>query len=560
MTAKLDDALSDADIEQRVRTAFDVIVPLLEHGPRGTTSPEPATRRAPRRLPLAIACGATVALGVAGGLAIIGRLDDETVGRTGSEPDHVGAPAVTGVGDSVASQPSAVPATTPDPTEDRAGQVQWFLPTTLPNGYELTDIAAELRVDGAPNPDFGGGVEIVNWPALAESTQTWIRRGADGLTNEDTISVTVQDMAGTEPAPTTSSATSAPRESRSPGATAAEGSMAADVSQASDSAMVAPANTTVHGVDAVIIGPPTRESPGWTVNWSESGLLVTLQATGGVSEDEAMSIAEATTVTPDGATIDSTALPTGFEPVETDTSPPPVDRRESVTLVADSSTQVSIGVSINAPATASLDALSIDETGRRTIDGVDYSLFENDDALYSRVVWVTEGRQFEAAGAASIDDVLTVATGLRTATRAEAAAAASAITAATQALPTVAAATLADDVRVSVHGPADGDVGICVDNPEPRCVRPAPFLGQLDIPGLAINSAVFHIDGDRRVIAWNGTQPELFDEPPLPDLVAATIGNWMVRRPAHPGRATPAGHPLPRRRRFVDRRQAHRRY
>lgn len=538
MTTKLDQQLSDGELEQRLRAAFAVVVPLIEHGEH-QAGRLPVQSRA-RRLPVAVACGAIVALGVAGGLAVTTRSGGGRDSQGGSQPSQVGGAAAGTEATGSVAPTSSGPGSTAAARSDRADQVQWFLPAALPDGYELTEIWAELRVDGTPNPDLGGGVEVVRWPDLTAGTQTWIRRGADGVTNEDTIAV--QAIAAGAPAPTI------PRSNPAPGATIASGTdeavgTAPDTSTPEpDSYLIGEPNTTVHGLDAVIVGPPMRESPGWTVNWVESGMQVTLQTTGGVSEDEAMAIAESTTITADGATIDPAAVPTGFEPTEPDTSTPALpDRRESVTLVVGAESQHSIRVRIDTPAVSNLDEASTDETERRTIDGVDYSLFENDDTLYSQVVWFADGRQFEAAGNATIDDVLTVATGLSTATLDEATDAATTITAATQALPTVATTTLADGVEVSVHGPADdniGVVGICVDAPEPHCVRPDGIMGQLGVPGMAI-TAVFHIDGDRRTIAWNGDQPELSDEPPVPDLVAAATGTgWFIDQ------VTPAGQPL----------------
>lgn len=488
--------------ELQIRRA---LADLLDLAPDIDSPRQSVSWEAPRRPMLVPVAAGLVAVAGLGAVVFVNRAGDES-GPTATPTQTQGTVASTVT--------TSVPVASDDPD-----QVQWFLPGVLPEGYELTDITADRVVDGAPNPDVAGGFEVVGgWPDIDEGIQTWIRRGPDGVSNADTISVQAR-----------TSGVSAPT---IPGGSTPE----------PDSALMGPVNATVHGLDAFVIGLPQRESPGWTIEWSESGMLVTILTTGGVSEDEATAIAEASIVSTDGATVDPASLPAGFEPVDMDAdAPSPSNVHESVAfIVSPTAGGGSIRVSIDT-AYASLDELAIDESERRAIDGVEYSMFENDDSLYSRVVWLADGRQFEAAGAAAMDDVLAVATGVRAATREEAGAAAAAITAATQALPTVGAATLADGLQVSVHGPIDdvGVVGICVDGAQPRCVRPDGVMGLLGIPGLAIN-AVFHIGGDRRVIAWNGTEPELSDaEAALPDLVAAATGiGWFVDR------RIPAGQPL----------------
>ena len=137
----------------------------------------------------------------------------------------------------------------------------------------------------------------------------------------------------------------------------------------------------------------------------------------------------------------------------------------------------------------SLDEIAIDETERREIDGVEYSLFESSTSRFVRVAWSDGERGFVAESDAPLDDVLAVASSTRAVTFAEAEAASAAITASTLALPVVATATLGDGTSVSVHGPADdiGVVGICVDcrwrqhrcrRAEGRCIRPDRFIGQ----------------------------------------------------------------------------------
>lgn len=506
MNTKFRDPISDDEIENRLRAAYAAIVPLIEGVDSSSLQPQPRGQARSPRLPMAIACSVIVALGVMGAVVVATRDNDQSAQTSSGDAVVAGERATTrgaGLG------------------RDRAEQIQWFLPTALPEGYELTDISAELRVDGTANPDVGGGVESVG-PGTRPIGQTWIRRAADGR-SEDTITVEAVPVPGS----------------------GGDGS-ATPVSPPAqpDSHLIGEPNATVHGLDAVVIGPPVRESPGFTVNWVEDDVIVTIQVTGGVSREEALVLGEATTVVGVNASVDPAALPTGFEVVPVDASAPvPANRREAVTLVVTAETG-SIRVRVDTPAVSTVAEASVDETERRTIDGIDYSLFESSDTMYARVVWFADGRQYVAEGDATIDDVMALATGLRAASRDDAAAAAEAITAATQTLPTVATATLDDGVEVSVHGPADdnvGVVGICVDTPKVQCVRPDRELGQLGVPGLTIN-AVFHIGDARRAIAWNGTEPELSDaETPMPDLIPAASGTgWFIDQ------ETPAGEPLRR--------------
>ena len=195
-----------------------------------------------------------------------------------------------------------------------------------PGEYEAHGAEGRVSVDGTPNPDIAGGFEVVGGSALPERpTQTWRRRGADGLPNEDTISIAAVVDGPASPPPTIAV--------MSPGSMPiVDGATAGDATSASGRLILAP-NTTVGGVDAVIVGPPVRESPGWTVNWAEEGIVFTLRATDGVSEDEALALAETATVEGGIVSLDR-ALPDGFEPVPPEpTAPQTVDRIEVVTFV-----------------------------------------------------------------------------------------------------------------------------------------------------------------------------------------------------------------------------------
>lgn len=535
MIVKPDQALSNGELEHRLRHTFGVVVPLIERtGCRPSDGAARAARGRTRRAPVAVACSVIVALGVAGGIAMVAR---DGAGTTAPDAGSLATPIA-----SVEPAASAVPA--PGGRTDRADQVTWFLPTVLPEGYELTALKAELRVDGTPNPDIAGGFEVVGGSVLPERpTQTWRRRGADGLTNEDTISIEAVVDGPASPPPTIAV--------MSPGSMPiVDGATAGDATSASGRLILAP-NTTVGGVDAVIVGPPVRESPGWTVNWAEEGIVFTLRATDGVSEDEALALAETATVEGGIVSLDPAALPDGFEPVPPEpAAPQTVDRIEVVTFVVGAEGRT-IQVRVNTPVLMSLDEIAIDETERREIDGVEYSLFESSTSRFVRVAWSDGERVFVAESDAPLDDVLAVASSTRAVTFAEAEAASAAITASTLALPVVATATLGDGTSVSVHGPADdiGVVGICVDTAdgdstdvagaEGRCIRPDRFIGQPAPTGLAIN-AVFHLEGDRRTIAWSGIRPELTETGlGAPELVAAATGvGWFVDQ------VTPAGEPL----------------
>lgn len=202
--------------------------------------------------------------------------------------------------------------------------------------------------------------------------------------------------------------------------------------------------------------------------------------------------------------------------------------------------QISITMT-NAPFDPPTDA---DE--RRTIDGIEYAIYAGTGeagAQFTMMTWETGGRHGELTGQVPVGAALAVAQSLQPVSRHQAATQAGIITARAMTLPTLGSATFADGVSVSARRPVDGSdaiVALCVEAPAQRCLRPANQT-TLAGGGQPVLYEVFTIQGDRRIIGWHASQPEIGvvggDDA---EVVGASTGSgWFVSVPVHEGEELP---------------------
>jgi hypothetical protein len=182
-----------------------------------------------------------------------------------------------------------------------------------------------------------------------------------------------------------------------------------------------------------------------------------------------------------------------------------------------------------APESRALDAIVEQETQRRVIGGVQYSVLEGEPdeyGPYTRVQWVAGGIGYDVTGRVSVDVALEVASGIEPVTSERATTAVDTITSRIHSLPVVASAALADGSTVSAHGPHGGDggaVALCVAGADTACYRPGT---ESTLGGGTERSlfAVFDSDGHRQVVGW--TAEDLTGIAPIDGqaIVEATTG------------------------------------
>ena len=190
-------------------------------------------------------------------------------------------------------------------------------------------------------------------------------------------------------------------------------------------------------------------------------------------------------------------------------------------------------------ALTALDVLIEEETERRVVDGVEYSLNEDEFGQPNVTVrWVTGGWEFEVTAAGGVDQAMDVATSLHEVTQQEAHAAVGAMADYVLTLPTLASAVLGDGTRVSVHvedWQEANHAAICVEGPEPVCRRT-----RIPVEEDTSVIEVFEIGGDRRVLGWDRVVSEVNAGGMAAEVVPATSGTGtFVSVPIEPGAAIP---------------------
>lgn len=471
-----------ADIDAQATT------PLAVPSLRAARAPKAPASRAW----LAAAAAAVAAVG-AGSLLLIGR-------ERGDSPAS---------STSVAAPTTAVPTTVAP-----ADEVAWFVPRTVPAGYELVGMSA------AANPE----VDMVD--ADAVTTQSWFVTADDGLTIVERITVTAFPVTdGVDP-------------------------------------IGAEDNTTVHGLPA-FAHVPGGEQSGGSVAWVEAGMFV--QASSNASSiDVVKSIAESSTVAADATvTVDESTLPAGASRA------PVADRFDNggyVTVYAGlmpidgSSGAISV---VSSPAGGTLDATVEAETERRIVGDREYSIVVGDvsdgEDPHTSITWVDGGRTYSLLARTDVDVAMAVATGVEPVTADVASTVVAQIDAVTASLPTVSAATLPSGMTVTTHASRDGDAGIvalCVESTVLTCARSTSEQAFSGETGEDRMFEVFDIDGERLVVGWMPSEPSAIELVPSmvvglesDSAVLATIVPEVARADSGEGHfvtfVVPDGEPIP---------------
>lgn len=176
----------------------------------------------------------------------------------------------------------------------------------------------------------------------------------------------------------------------------------------------------------------------------------------------------------------------------------------------------------------------------QVVDGVDYFI-ETAERERFLVTWRRDGRYFSASGFVPDAGVLlTAATSIGTVSLADAAAAAAAVNEHTVAQPVFAETSFDDGMRVSVRTTdgIDGAVSLCINEPEPQCVR-GDWYPDFEHQGRDAITGLFVVNGERVILRWRllpGVETASNGAPV--DTVDAGAG-WFVRV------AVPDGEPLP---------------
>lgn len=441
---------NDADLEHPLH---DALAAIMDTAPPTRTAPtdpnlldryQPADNRP--RLLVGSAAAVVLLVGV-GGLIVMRQSDDPAVSDSSPDPSAPSAPV------STASTPIE-PTTTAAPDDPLAASTGFMLPTYVPEGYEITNLAA--------------------YPATS-NTEPDIGRWLSADTNGD---ATAQFSVSVQPA-----ASQLDPELRP--------------------------NATIHGQPAMSFD----SGEGIVVIWVEDDSIVWARGRN-LSVDQTLAAAEALVVDAAGPTVD---LPDGALPgfVRADPNPVVLDNMVATNLGLTRTDGVPGGfISAGSMPNTSGDTLdTMQATGdgyeRQVIGGIERLVrIQTPDSLgpFTNVEWIEDDSIVTVTGRAPSEEVIAVAEGISAVSSDEFATAGASITTSAAALDVLDQTTFADGVAVSVRSltpgtSGSGAIAVCVDEPIQRCRF---SFSEASLGGAYQNSvlAAFDINGETVLIAW----------------------------------------------------------
>lgn len=391
----------------------DSVEPVLE-----VTTREPVANRPPIRLVAAV----VVALAVLGVVAAQRR-----DARPGGSPE--GATSTVGSSSTVSQAtaepsitPQSVPSTTSDPSTATALSrfAGWYLPTALPDGYEITQLSV-----------------VATKPSDSDVEQRWVTASNAPGSPTGSLSLTSFPVPPDEPG-------KPPR-----------------------------LNATVHGIDATAFD----SGEGIVVSWQEGGRQRQVRGNG---LSQAATLAAAQTVVVDGATGRATMDPgSGYVPV--DAAPAPSNALTLAIDIAPSDGSTEGAIRFSSAPNADRETLDTirQRVGSAPRTSATIKAVAGDDRLSIRygattpptteVVWIQDGFVMGLNGVASEDDMLTLAGSVKAVDPQALVDAQEQSSRRLHAQPTLDTVTLADGTTVSVKTLAGRVTGLCVEAPVVVC-------------------------------------------------------------------------------------------
>lgn len=393
---------------------------------------------------------ATMLLIGAGGLIVANRLDDTAVSEPSPDPSGQVDPAPR---TSVAPEPTAPS----EPVDALSNATGFLVPTYVPVGYELTNLAARPATSNA-DPPLG----------------RWLRTDADG-------NVTAQFSVSVRPA-------------------------------TSEPDLDLRANVTVQGMPAMSFD----SGEGIVVTWIDAESIVSVTGVN-LSADETLTAAEAVDIDDSGTSVSllDGALP-GFARHET--NPVAIDNVVGTNLGL-TRTDGQPGGFISASSFPNyhgdtLDAMQARGDGyeRRVIGGIERIVrIQAPDSYgpFTNVEWIEGDLIITVTGRASSEEVIAVAEGIELVASDEFAAAGESISSSAAALDVLDQVAFDDGISASVRSLTRGErdsgaIAICIDEPIQRCRY---SFSESSLAGAYQSSlvAAFDINGQTVVIVWADT-------------------------------------------------------
>ena len=418
---------------------------------------------------------------VAGGIAAVAVRADRA-GRVSTataptEPSSPNASSETTVGRSLATPMatttgSSVTTTSPDPAP-----TGFYLPTYIPDGYDVTNVRASVRNEPA---EFGNG---------------WLKR--DPFTGDfvGKLVVSVRPLMASETIPPWQP------------------------------------NATVHGLAAATA---SSANVGAEVRWHETGAHIYLFGDG-MTEAEVRQAAESIVV--DGATFTAAFGPAG--PPDGYVEGPTSDRlaRTGDPRTPSNIVEMSLGlarrdgspggfISLSTSANtggSTLDDLQVGE--RRTVGNVERKVLTNQpDELgtFTAISWLDRDIIFSVTGRATPEEMLKFASGVQPTTQDQVIAFGKQITDQTLNMTMIGRAAFTDGLVVSVPTNGRGAAGLCLEAPSKQCFR---SITESSLAG-GDQNAVFQlitVNGTRFVLGWHKGSLEPKLGPPITPTVSYSI-------------------------------------
>ena len=347
-----------------------------------------------------------------------------------------------------------------------AQQPDWYLPSYLPEGYEVGGLGSTTDVSDETT-----------------SNEVWVRK--DGGRTTGHISAWVNT-----PGPASGIWTS-------PGG-----------------------RPYVHGIPAtgrrqMYTNDPASDDVVYSIEWTERDVRFEITVYG-ISYDEMVQIAEASTIDGDVLTLVADTMPPDFELVERAEYPTGASYTVENVVVApiEIGTDAVIYTSIRTRQSP-LDALVVREDERRVIDDVEYSVaskgppYPAEEFGHHEITWVRDGHLFETSGRVDPEVLLEYAAGFARGSERDAASAIDTISASREAFPEFDRVTLAGGTVV-VARTRDESVGVevlCLSAAESACYR--DYLGAFasNVPAPSPIFTVFALAGGREVVGWQQEHP-----------------------------------------------------